>query len=97
MQVVLDQAVYDGGFIQEFNEAEYKLKAVSTRAYQLPHETTVLVILGKRKQMRSNPVPVVAEIIILCTFSPLKQLFPYVWPNNAVMNVCRVLLIRLLL
>ena len=28
-QVVLDQAVYDGDFIQEFNEAEYKLKAVS--------------------------------------------------------------------
>ncbi|XP_023332161.1 uncharacterized protein LOC111704236 isoform X2 [Eurytemora carolleeae] len=27
-QVVLDQAVYDGDFIQEFNEAEYKLKAV---------------------------------------------------------------------
>jgi hypothetical protein len=30
LQVVLDQAVYDGGFIQEFNEAEYKLKAVSS-------------------------------------------------------------------
>jgi len=27
-QVVMDQAVYDGDFIQEFNEAEYKLKAV---------------------------------------------------------------------
>jgi len=27
-QVVLDQAAYDGEFTQEFNEAEYKLKAV---------------------------------------------------------------------
>ena len=32
-QVVLDQAVYDGDFIQEFNEAEYKLKAVSDILY----------------------------------------------------------------
>ena len=28
-EVVLDQALFDGEFIQEFNEAEYKLKAVS--------------------------------------------------------------------
>ena len=27
--MVEDQAVYDGQFIMEFNEAEYKLKAVS--------------------------------------------------------------------
>ena len=27
--MVEDQAVYDGDFIMEFNEAEYKLKAVS--------------------------------------------------------------------
>ena len=27
-EVVLDQALFDGEFIQEFNEAEYKLKAV---------------------------------------------------------------------
>ena len=29
-EVVLDQALFDGEFIQEFNEAEYKLKAVSS-------------------------------------------------------------------
>ena len=28
-EVVIDQALFDGEFIQEFNEAEYKLKAVS--------------------------------------------------------------------
>ena len=28
--MVEDQAMYDGDFIMEFNEAEYKLKAVST-------------------------------------------------------------------
>ena len=28
-QVVLDQNVYDGRFMEEFNEAEFKLKAVS--------------------------------------------------------------------
>ena len=28
-EVVLDQDLFDGEFIQEFNEAEYKLKAVS--------------------------------------------------------------------
>ena len=28
-EIVLDQALFDGEFIQEFNEAEYKLKAVS--------------------------------------------------------------------
>jgi hypothetical protein len=28
-QVVLDQNVYDGTFMDEFNEAEFKLKAVS--------------------------------------------------------------------
>lgn len=27
-EVVLDQAIFEGDFIQEFNEAEYKLKAV---------------------------------------------------------------------
>ena len=29
-QVVLDQNVYDGRFMEEFNEAEFKLKAVIT-------------------------------------------------------------------
>ena len=29
-EIVLDQALFDGEFIQEFNEAEYKLKAVSS-------------------------------------------------------------------
>ena len=28
-EIVLDQALFDGEFTQEFNEAEYKLKAVS--------------------------------------------------------------------
>lgn len=28
-QVVLDQILYDGRFMEEFNEAEFKLKAVS--------------------------------------------------------------------
>ena len=28
-QVVLDQTLYDGHFMEEFNEAEFKLKAVS--------------------------------------------------------------------
>ena len=28
-EIVIDQALFDGEFIQEFNEAEYKLKAVS--------------------------------------------------------------------
>ena len=28
-QVVLDQSVYDGRFMEEFNEAEFKLKTVS--------------------------------------------------------------------
>ena len=31
-EIVLDQALFDGEFIQEFNEAEYKLKAVSVSA-----------------------------------------------------------------
>ena len=28
-EVVMDQAVFNGDFLMEFNEAEYKLKAVS--------------------------------------------------------------------
>ena len=32
-EVVLDQVLFSGEFIQEFNEAEYKLKAVSESLY----------------------------------------------------------------
>ena len=32
-QVVLDQSVYDGRFMEEFNEAEFKLKTVSFSSY----------------------------------------------------------------
>lgn len=36
-QVVLDQNVYDGRFMEEFNEAEFKLKAVSVlKTFILP-------------------------------------------------------------
>ncbi len=34
---MLDQALFDGEFIQEFNEAEYKLKAVSPNMRILDH------------------------------------------------------------
>ena len=33
--MVEDQAMYDGDFIMEFNEAEYKLKAVSKNAQSI--------------------------------------------------------------
>ncbi len=33
-QVVLDQILYDGRFVEEFNEAEFKLKAVSYTYFQ---------------------------------------------------------------
>ncbi len=34
-QVVLDQTIYDGRFLEDFNEAEFKLKAVSEGAERL--------------------------------------------------------------
>ena len=34
-EIVLDQALFDGEFIQEFNEAEYKLKAVSRHDHDI--------------------------------------------------------------
>ena len=33
-QVVLDQILYDGRFVEEFNEAEFKLKAVSYTSFR---------------------------------------------------------------
>lgn len=37
----MDQALFDGEFIQEFNEAEYKLKAVSPNMRILDHRVSL--------------------------------------------------------
>jgi hypothetical protein len=37
-QVVLDQTMYDGRFLEEFNEAEFKLKAVSAKERERERE-----------------------------------------------------------
>ena len=47
-QVVLDQTLYDGHFMEEFHDAEFKLKAVSMTCFYYANEIVIFSLLQYR-------------------------------------------------
>ena len=52
-QIVFDQNMYDGRFMEEFNEAEFKLKAVS------------ILSIGQLRTLSNNQIRDLGKIFII--------------------------------